>query len=1060
MRGKGEAVRSRRERGRGLGGDGTRPSRWGHATRAAWALGPATMMTIGSGSEGTLVCVAVGGCAVYVMDVTRQGEWAVFSAWASATAALGTLLGGRGNPGVSSMVTSTGVFASHGVILFAFCAWFTLQFRWIHVMHPGAATACERAVFGLTPPACGAIFTWAFASSSVGEESAALCGLFVCLITHRMFLFPTVSGCRFVGDEKERRRRENRFVLTERQAKWSTVTTLTLPIALYVLTNFWTLTSSMDHAFACLALVTIPVLYLIALGTEKSLWWWRRADEEAAKRIEISILLLALTGFALSVEGGIIFSEFSEYIEIMAPLNYIMVAVSVHTALAAFVACYTNSVGVSVPESAVQIALAISGGTALSAIGAPMWMIPVPIPGSIYFVKYYYQQGSAREYGIFAASCAACFTWFLSKNFWSLDVKVGSLTIDQMCFAALALVAMALALPIATSTKSIPARVMGVGVAGYVSLLAIVEQILSQATRDDDFLIYPPYLVLATSLSGFLTSRSLVISGRMSRNFGWIVQSACGAKLSMLFVHGFMEMFSVFVVVMVMTAPYVMSKHMIRGISGADCIVYTVVLVMSLTFARFAMFDILFELTGHRPTDATLFGGLLLITGTSLAFVLSKPNFDGDVFGKRLLVLLISTGLFLVTFRPPLPWKGEVGAWYDAEHVPDTEIDEARMYGARDTPHHGWPSWLLMLAGLTAMFAMSSPQKQTASISALRCVFGAICGGCVGLYMALEYFVEQTGLTILLFVACALVGVFLSFTYSPSPTSSRWLPYVYCAFVCILSLAYVSQMGGSSEDIDEVEEGIEGRFGVVSVFAGTSLQIAFALKFRVQSSLKTTRQRQKRRGGSSPFLPATGRSRPEYFRSVTSRNEHRELKARDLSWMPIIGNVATLTSFVACVVLSDEFADGSVFSVFVLAPILLLLHQDSVIFPILEDSQRYAPPAAVVVGKLCYDAFVAVLAGPNRVHVLAAAASKWPWMMVNTLSLFLASVSSINFVHFLATGVRTDGMTLILTAPLSLLSPFLSNISAVRALAAASFIAVLTQHALQRRAKIVGLKYL
>ena len=182
-----------------------------------------------------------------------------------------------------------------------------------------------------------------------------------------------------------------------------------------------------------------------------------------------------------------------------------------------------------------------------------------------------------------------------------------------------------------------------------------------------------------------------------------------------------------------------------------------------------------------------------------------------------------------------------------------------------------------------------------------------------------------------------------------------------------------------------MEEGIEGRFGVVSVFAGTSLQIAFALKFRVQSSLKTTRQLQKRRGGSSPFLPATGRSRPEYFRSVTSRNENRELKARDLSWMPIIGNVATLTSFVACVVLKmHTTSDGSVFFVFVLAPILLLLHQDSVIFPILEDSQRYAPPAAVIVGKLCYDAFVAVLAGPNRVHVLAAAASKWPWMMVNT----------------------------------------------------------------------------
>jgi hypothetical protein len=39
-------------------------------------------------------------------------------------------------------------------------------------------------------------------------------------------------------------------------------------------------------------------------------------------------------------------------------------------------------------------------------------------------------------------------------------------------------------------------------------------------------------------------------------------------------------------------------------------------------------------------------------------------------------------------------------------------------------------------------------------------------------------------------------------------------------------------------------------------------------------------------------------------------------------------------------------------------------------------------------------------------------------------------------------------------------APFLSKIPSVRALAFTSLIAVVTQHTLQRRAKIVGLKYL
>ena len=1035
--------------GRQVGGGGR------HDARVARALGPAAVVTLMSAGTAMMPVFAVGGAVTYVLDVSKNAEGALGTIWLAGVFAVGVLLARGSWLGIATFATSVALFLANATCLILCCLWCTLQFRWIRSGHPATAAACERALFALCPPTSVAVLTWAFAPTSAGAEGAAFYGLAMSLIAHRMFLFPIESGLAVSTDGQSKQQN----VLTAGDAKLSTAATLTLPVLVYVWTNFGELFGSTEHLFACGALVTIPVLYLICLGTERSLWWWRRAGDDEVKKTEMYVLLLALTGFALSLEGGIIFSEFAEYIEVQAPLSYMMITVSVHCALAVAVACYTNSVGDMVPLGAVQVALAVSTATAICAMGAPFWLLPVPVVGSRSFLRYHYEDKVATDYGIFASSCFACFAWFLSKNFWSLEISIGSIHISRLCFAIATLAVMALAVPVALSTKSVNSTSVGALIVGYIFALAVVEQILIQSTQEDDVLIYPPYLVICTSVCGILASKSLVLSGTMSRKFGWMAQSASAAKLSMMFLHGVWEMFSVLVVVLVISAPHTM-LHPSRGVSMIECISYCAVLVLTLLIARFAMFDIIFEITGHRPTDATLFGGLLLVTGASLLSVTTRQGFGEDVLAKQFMMLLIFFGLFLVTFSPPLPWKGEVGMWYDAAHVPDSAEDDARLYGVRDTAQRGWPSWLLMLATLTAMFAMSSPRKQTKAVSTLRIIFGAIFGGSVGLYMALEYFVEQVELTLLLFIACSLVGVFLSFAYTPSPTSSRWLPYVYTAFVCVMAMAYMTQSGVSEGTVDEREKMSEAKFGVISVFAGTSLQIAFALKFQVQSSLKSTRQRQRRRGGSSPFLPATGRSRPEYFRSVASRNEHRELKARSLAWMPIIGNVATFTSFIACVVLSDEFTNRSVFSVFVVAPILLLLHQDSVVFPILDDNQRYAPPLALIVGKLCYEGTMTVLAGPNRVHVFTAAASKWPWVMANGLSLFLASVNSINLVHYLATSVRTSGMTLILSAPLAVVAFALSKIPAVRALAATSLVSVLAQDAMQRRSKIEGLKYL
>ena len=41
-------------------------------------------------------------------------------------------------------------------------------------------------------------------------------------------------------------------------------------------------------------------------------------------------------------------------------------------------------------------------------------------------------------------------------------------------------------------------------------------------------------------------------------------------------------------------------------------------LAAALLHARFAVFDVVFAVSGHRPSDATLFGGLLLSGGVGV----------------------------------------------------------------------------------------------------------------------------------------------------------------------------------------------------------------------------------------------------------------------------------------------------------------------------------------------------------------------------------------------------------------------------------------------------------
>ena len=73
-------------------------------------------------------------------------------------------------------------------------------------------------------------------------------------------------------------------------------------------------------------------------------------------------------------------------------------------------------------------------------------------------------------------------------------------------------------------------------------------------------------------------------------------------------------------------------------------------------------------------------------------------------------MLCAVAGASLVALRPPMPWKGEIGFWYDAEHVPDVSRDDVDVYGERvGAKNRGWPAWLLIASILAGLFVASAP---------------------------------------------------------------------------------------------------------------------------------------------------------------------------------------------------------------------------------------------------------------------------------------------------------------------------------------------------------------
>ena len=207
-------------------------------------------------------------------------------------------------------------------------------------------------------------------------------------------------------------------------------------------------------------------------------------------------------------------------------------------------------------------------------------------------------------------------------------------------------------------------------------------------------------------------------------------------------------------------------------------------------------------------------------------------------------MLCAVAGASLVALRPPMPWKGEIGFWYDAEHVPDASRDDVDVYGERvGAKNRGWPAWLLIASILAGLFVASAPGaagrhpgvgRRASAVLAppTRFALSASGGAAYGVYLATEYFPgADATLVACLTAACASSAVGLAFTYAPCASSPTYVPWIFAAAGACLFAAHASQ-SAAGRARRRLGQARRRPRGVLGASAGMSLQVAFAVKIK------------------------------------------------------------------------------------------------------------------------------------------------------------------------------------------------------------------------------------
>eukprot|EP01026_Neomeris_dumetosa_P003152 TRINITY_DN10858_c1_g2_i1.p1 TRINITY_DN10858_c1_g2~~TRINITY_DN10858_c1_g2_i1.p1 ORF type:complete len:556 (-),score=45.39 TRINITY_DN10858_c1_g2_i1:41-1708(-) len=542
------------------------------------------------------------------------------------------------------------------------------------------------------------------------------------------------------------------------------------------------------------------------------------------------------------------------------------------------------------------------------------------------------------------------------------------------------------------------------------------------------------------------------------------------------------------------------SGHMRQKFPVWKGCLHVIGIIIVVSYARFALFDVVQYLLGNVPSEGMLLGVLVLTLATGCLPLIVKCYPQSQV-ARKLVGILVLAGILLLMLKPPAPIQGgsQCPDWlpfglcprlWDERHVPQRESDDIELYGAGYAQREKWTMWLLVSGILCLVFGASSKSPRYQSVEVGLAKHGIVTffgGALVGLFVALEYLYGPLLLQAVVVAAMIFCMEFVVLV-GKIDEGNKLVPLLFGWFMLFpmamlihaefplapLSLeaqqAYPDRhfLKGRIQD----ERYHAAKLALLVSFAAQGMLISLCLKMKIsygsRHKLPMPRNNGSQQGNQQQYNPS--KLQTDFFgmcipsssalqigRLLKSKGTPgqnlRQLQNQGLLWVPFCGNLVTLFTFCLQIVVSQIVAPNSqVVTPFLLAPVLLLLHQDPIVCKGLIEQRRYFPLVLSVVFCLSMTSLFQLFdSREQNVNI------KWFVIKNGTLQLF-ALPQLIVFLIFLWDRQKRSVWIFLFLGPLSLVAVLFGEIISVRVLGSAAIMACVCQYLMQNQSRRMGMK--
>uniref|UniRef100_M4CX85 No exine formation 1 n=1 Tax=Brassica campestris TaxID=3711 RepID=M4CX85_BRACM len=1038
------------------------PSSFAYNGRIALALVPCAAFLLDLGGAPVIATLTVGLLISYIVDSLDVKFGAFLGIWM-------TLITAQIAFFFSSSLLSAFNSLPLGLLAAFLCAettfligcWTSLQFKWLQLENPSIVVALERLLFACAPFTASSLFAWA-TISAVGMSSSSYYFLVFACVFYWLFAIPRVSSFKTKQEAKYHGGEipEDSYILGPLESSFLSLNLMFMPLLFHVASHYSVMFSSAASVSDLLLLFFVPFLFQLYASTRGGLLWVTK-DSHQLQSIRIVNGAIAMVVIVICLEIRVVFRSFGKYIQVPPPLNYLLVTTTMLGGAAGAGASVLGMISSGLSSAFFTALAVIVSSAGAIVVGFPLLFTPLPAVAGLYFARFFTKK-SVRSYFAFVALGSLMVIWFVMHNYWDLNIWLAGMFLKSFCKLIVANVIIAMVIP------------------GLV-LLPSKFHFLTEA----DDVMYPSYMVILTTLIGLAVVRRLFADHRIGSKAVWILTCLYSAKLAMLFLSSKSIVWVAAALLLAVSPPLLLYKEKSKSASKMkpwQGYAHALVVAISVWFCRETIFDALQWWNGRPPSDGLLLGFCIVLIGLACIPIVAL-HFSHVLSAKRSLVLVVATGCMFILMQPPMPMTWS----YHSEMIKAARqsADDISIYGFMASKPT-WPSWLLIVALLLILAAATSliPIKYVVE---LRAFYSVAMGLALGVYISAEFFLQAAVLHALIVITMVCASVFVIFTHFPSASSTKLLPWVFALLVALFPVTYLlegqvrinNDLGDNAAwgwDAREEDKkvtamlAIEGaRTSLLGLYAAIFMLIALLIKFELTSLLREKVSEKsgpsKTQGGASGMFPT--RTRLMQQRRATSIQSFaiEKMSEEGAAWMPAVGNVATIVCFAICLILNIHLSGGSSQAIFFLAPILLLLNQDSDLLSGFGDKQRYFPVTLAISTYLAlsslYVVWEEVWFGGNAGWGVEIGGREWFFAVKNLALLILTAPGHIIFNRYVwSYSTKNSDPSPMLTLPLSFAAVVITDVFQVRLLGVLGIVYSVAQYVISRQQHIKGLRYI